>query len=238
MIGPLLVAISWILLRIEGRKISVLGFDKPQQRSIEFLSGFTVAAVFAAGQLLLVGWFSGFSWMLNPDLTVSVVLEGLSWNVNSVLFEELIFRGYLLYKAIELWGPKRACLLSAAAFGVYHWFSQGVFGQLVPMVYLFMMTGLFGLMLAYAFERSKSVVLPVALHLGWNLVSIFVFSNGPIGSQLFIPAISEPTMMSGLEQSVVSILLPVTLPVLVLWVIVRRIDRYRHGGVSLAMTEP
>ena len=40
-----------------------------------------------------------------------------------MLYEELLFRGYLLYQAMRLLGARRAVLLDAAAFGVYHWFS-------------------------------------------------------------------------------------------------------------------
>ncbi len=164
MIGLILISASWLLLRAEGKPLSVLGFNKPTQRGIECAMGLLIAALFASTQFLLTSHFADFEWVYNPDVNLSVAVESFRWNINSVLYEELLFRGYLLYKAIEFLGVRKACFLSSAAFGVYHWFSYGVFGSLVPMVYVFLMTGAFGLMLAYAFAKSNSIVLPVALH--------------------------------------------------------------------------
>lgn len=217
MIGIILLSISWILLRIEGKPLAVLGFNKPAQRGLELAAGLLIAALFAVTQQLLHANFAGFQWVQNSLFGVTTAFEGLRWNLNSVLFEEFIFRGYLLYKAIAWLGVRKASLLSAAAFGVYHWFSYGLFGNLVPMVFIFFFTGTFGLMLAYAFAKSKSIVLPVALHFGWNVTQILVFSNGPIGAQWLV---GQPEDMVGTLQGFPAILtnicLPLSLPVLVL----------------------
>ena len=41
-------------------------------------------------------------------------------------------------------------------------------------------------MFAYAFALTRSLYLPFGLHLGWNIVSAVVFSQGPLGNQLLI----------------------------------------------------
>jgi uncharacterized protein len=41
-------------------------------------------------------------------------------------------------------------------------------------------------MFAFAFAKTKSMYLPIGLHFGWNLVNTVVFSQGPLGQQLFI----------------------------------------------------
>lgn len=233
MIGIIIITITYFLLRIEKRSLRVLGFNKPLQRTSEFVTGLFLAGIVAATQYLLIAHFSGFNWILNSELSWSQVLDSIRWNINSVLFEELLFRGYLLYKAIEWLGARKGCFLSAAAFGIYHWFSYGVIGNLVPMVYIFVMTGMFGLMLAYAFERTKSIALPIALHLGWNLVTIFVFSNGPIGKQLLVPSIENSEVISGTEQIIVNILIPTIYSVIVLWMLVYGIKHYRHKGKGI-----
>ncbi|MGQ8366196.1 CPBP family intramembrane glutamic endopeptidase [Glaciecola sp. 1036] len=228
MIGLILFAISWILLRLQKRPISELGFNKPVQRSVEFIGGLIIAAVFASFQFVLIAHFSDFNWQLNPEYSLSNLIQSLRWNLNSVLYEELLFRGYLLYKAIEYLGVRKACLLSAVAFGIYHWFSYGIWGALVPMVYVFILTGSFGLMTAYAFAKSKSVILPIALHLGWNLTTNLIFSNGPIGQQLLVPSISDPKVMESSEQIIANIIIPLSFVSLVLWIVTKKIARYRH----------
>ncbi|MCK7595317.1 CPBP family intramembrane glutamic endopeptidase [Pseudomarimonas salicorniae] len=231
MIGPVLIAVSWLLLRLQGRPLSELGFNKPVQRLVEFVSGLALAGLFASLQFVLIAHFARFRWMPNPDAGLALVMESLRWNINSVLYEELVFRGYLLYKAIEWLGVRRACFLSAAAFGVYHWFSYGVIGSLVPMVYVFLLTGSFGLMLAYSFAMSRSVVLPIALHLGWNLATILVFSNGPLGAQLLVPSSVESMPLSVGEQLLTSLVIPIGFVVLVLWGVTRGIGRYGDSKV-------
>jgi uncharacterized protein len=56
------------------------------------------------------------------------------------------------------------------------------------MVYIFVLTGAFGLMWARAFVATGSVAAPIGLHLGWNAVSYLIFSAGPLGPALLVPA--------------------------------------------------
>jgi membrane protease YdiL (CAAX protease family) len=208
-IGPLLLALSWVLLRVERKPLSVLGFDRPRRRALEFGAGLLVAGGFVALQQLLGGLAAGHGWARNPAFGLASALESLRFNVNSVLFEELTFRGYLLYQAIRRLGPTRACVLSAAAFGVYHWFSYEVLGEPVTMAYVFLLTGAAGLMFARAFQRTGSLALPIGLHLGWNLVTILVFSNGPIGDQLLVPS---PADRAGVQETGPALLIGLGLP--------------------------
>lgn len=233
MIGIIIITVTYFLLRLEKRNLVVLGFNKPLQRTSEFVIGFFIAGLVAATQYLLIAHFSGFNWVLNPDLSWSLALDSIRWNINSVLFEELLFRGYFLYKAIEWLGARKGCFISAIVFGVYHWFSYGVIGNLVQMVYVLLLTGMFGLMLAYAFERTKSIALPIALHFGWNLVTIFVFSNGPIGKQLLVPSIETPEVISGYEQVLVNMMIPIIYSVVVVWLLIYGIKRYRNNGKGI-----
>ncbi|MBY6204889.1 CPBP family intramembrane glutamic endopeptidase [Halomonas denitrificans] len=222
MLGALiLLLLNLLVLRLAGAGPRALGIDAPVRRLLEFTAGVLLAAGFAALQLLVLAGLAGFDWVLRPGYGVSDLLGGLRWNVVSVLFEELIFRGALLWLAIRWLGPVRACLLSAAAFGVYHWFSYGLFGDLVTMAYVFVLTGTFGLMLAAAFAWSRSLVLPIALHLGWNLVNNEVFSKGPMGERWLTASVEDAARLGGLEQVLVSIVIPLSMPLLVLLVLNR-----------------
>jgi uncharacterized protein len=135
-------------------------------------------------------YFGQQQWLLNPNLSVNLILTGIWWNIKSVLFEELIFRGVLLYILIKNLGALKAIILSAIAFGVYHWFSFEVIGNPIQMLITFIITGTMGLVLAYGYSKTFSLYLPIGIHLGWNLTQIFIFSEGPIGNGLLIS--SEP----------------------------------------------
>ena len=133
--------------------------------------------------------------------------------------EELLFRGALLYIAIKIFGIRNACIISSVAFGIYHWFSYGIWGDIIQMIYIFILTGIGGLLFAYSFALTKSVYLPVGLHLGWNLVSVVVFSQGPLGDQLLLSSDGHP--LSGFWSTIFFIYQITILP-LVTYLYLRR----------------
>jgi membrane protease YdiL (CAAX protease family) len=188
MIGILAeLIISWLLLWfIEKKHLSVLGLKPTKSRIINLSAGLLLAAFSCTIYQVMTTAFANNSWSLNKQLTLQTILVSSWWTLKSVLFEELIFRGALLYIAIERLGIRKACILSAVCFGIYHWFSYNAFGNPVQMIIIFFMTAIFGLVLAFAFAKTTSLYLPVGLHFGWNLFNIVVFSNGPLGQQIFI----------------------------------------------------
>jgi membrane protease YdiL (CAAX protease family) len=222
MIGPILLAVSWVLLRIEGKGLGAIGVNAPGARLRQFAAGFLVAGAAAVLQQLGRSVVAGVPWQLNPSLDAALVLEHLRWNTNSVLYEELLFRGYLLYQGIRWLGRRRAVLLDAAVFGIYHWFSYGILGEPVMMGFIFLYTGAFGLMLALAFAGTKSVAAPIGLHLGWNLVTNLLFSGGPLGRAIYFPANGAAAIeVSGAGALLLEIGLPLLLIVGVSWYAIR-----------------
>ncbi len=188
MLGVLIqLSISWLLLYLfEKKDLSVLGITPTKARGIDFVLGFMAAAGCFTVYCLTTTTLTDNAWSLNNEYTAWQFTKSSWWTFNAVLFEELIFRGALLYILIQRSGWKKACLVSAAAFGIYHWFSFGVLGNPVQMAYVFFYTGIWGLMYAFSFAKTGSLYLPVGLHLGWNLFNIVVFSRGPLGEQLLI----------------------------------------------------
>ena len=172
--------------------------------------------------------------MPNTTLVPGALLNGLRFTVNSVLYEELVFRGYLLYQAVRFLGPRRAVLADAAAFGVYHWFSYGVIGNPVVMAYVFLLTGAVGLMWARAFVATGSVAAPIGLHLGWNAVGYIVFSAGPLGAGLLVPASGAVRLtVAGWPSLALNVLLPVVATAIVLWYCRRLEQRERRGDLGV-----
>ena len=72
--------------------------------------------------------------------------------------------------------------ISSIAFGIYHWFSFGILGSIIPMIVVFVGTGLMGYAWALSFSKTKSIAMPIGLHFGWNFTFNTVFSNGPLGN--------------------------------------------------------
>jgi hypothetical protein len=188
MIGILVaIAISWLLLYlIEKKNILALGFFPIGKRLKQFLIGFLITGILCVLVQYLESYLKSSTWILNKDITSRIILKSFWWDFKSVLTEELIFRGALLYILIQKIGSRKSILISAIAFGIYHWFSYGVLGNVMAMILVFIGTGLMGYAWAWAFSKTKSMMLPFGLHLGWNFIYNTIFSKGPLGELVLI----------------------------------------------------
>lgn len=188
MIGIIvIIAISWLLLHfIQKESILALGFLPVAKRLKQFFTGFLITAILCVLVQYLEAYLKASSWTLNENINSGIVLRSFWWDFRSVLTEELIFRGALLYILIQRLGAQKGVLISAIAFGVYHWFSYGVLGNVMAMILVFIGTGLMGYAWAWAFSKTKSILLPLGLHLGWNFTYNTIFSKGPLGELVLI----------------------------------------------------
>lgn len=227
MIGILIqLAISWLLLWFfDKNNLSALGFKPTKDRLLNFIFGFLTAATCFTVYCLATSYLTNNNWTIHDDFTTKDFLTSSWWTVNSVLFEELIFRGAVLYILIQKIGVNRACLISSMAFGIYHWFSFGILGNTIQMVYVFFSTGLWGFMYAQSFAKTKSLYLPAGLHFGWNLISTVVFSQGPLGRQFLIND-NNGQVLNGLPSIALLSFQIFALPAIV-YVYLRRYERAR-----------
>ncbi|WP_300663069.1 CPBP family intramembrane glutamic endopeptidase [Fluviicola sp.] len=210
------LAISWLLLWFFAKEnLGVLGFAPTRSRIIMLGTGLLLSGVCCILYHLFKTSLAGNNWILNKQITPAIVLKSTWWTFVSVLFEELVFRGVILYLFIKIWGIKPACILSAVSFGIYHLFSYNAFGNPVLMVVVFLMTAILGLALAYGFAKTQSLYLPIGLHFGWNFFNIIIFSSGPLGAQLFIKA--NTNELQGIASLAVLLFQITALPLLTWW---------------------
>jgi len=194
MIGILVqLAISWLIIWwFEKGNLSFLGLMPTRKRLLDFALFFFIAAICGASGFLLKSLIAKQSWMLNPELGLLLILKGVWFTIKATLFEELIFRGVLLYILIKKLGTTWAIVVSAVAFGVYHWFSHELWGNPQQMAIEFLGTGLMGLVLAYGYAKSFSLYIPIAIHLGWGIIQMVVFTGNTIGNQLLVEVMPRP----------------------------------------------
>ena len=188
MLGILVqLLISWGLLWLfEKKNLSVLGL-MPTTRRIMELFVFLIISMACGSSGYLIKIINGYEiWILNPKFTWSLVLDGARWNINSVLFEELIFRGAIFYILMKRIGTAYSILISAVSFGIYHWFSFGILGNITQMIPVFLLTGITGVLYAYGYVRTTSLYAVIGMHFGWNFTNNFIFSNGSIGEGILV----------------------------------------------------
>lgn len=218
--------ISWLIIWLfEKGNLNVFGFYPAKKRLTGFAVFFIVTALCCASEFFMRMLFAKQQWELNPKLSAGLILNGVWWNIKSVMFEELIFRGVLFYILIKKLGPTKAIIISATAFGIYHWFSQGSLGNPVQMIITFIITGIMGLVYAYAYTKTFSLYYPIAIHLGWNLTSSVIFSKGNIGGQLFTPVQPVPDVQVGYFIFFCIMFLPLLSCYLVNFLLLRRMQQ-------------
>ncbi len=215
MIGIVICIIAtWLILKLTNTRISVLGIKPKAKRLKQFGLGLgfsTIAALIYYS--LSVLWLEA-NLEFNAEYDLPDFLYGVFWTFRSVLFEELIWRGILLYLLIKYMGVRNGIIVSAITFGIWHWFSYDILGNYMQMVAAFLLTGIAGIMFGYAYALTGSLYLPVSLHLGWNLVTILIFSQGPLGDQLL--KVSSSNQLEGILSLLFFLVQLFILPIIVL----------------------
>jgi hypothetical protein len=188
------LALTWAFCRfLDHTSISQLGLQK--RRWLAYLSAglglgvFMIIVVFAI--LWAAGWLTvdrSTTWQ-SPLFVASV----FTWIIISFV-EELSFRGYIMQGLAKAWGMPLAVVVSSILFGAVHSLNPnasvlGVFN----IVFV-------GVLLACAYLVSKSLWLPVGLHIGWNLVEIQVLGfpgSGHTEPSLIHTVTQGPEVMTG-----------------------------------------
>lgn len=230
--------ISWILIwLIEKRNLSVLGLTPTRTRILQFAFFLVVTALCCAFGFFLKMYFGNQRWSVNPLLDIQLVWKGIYWTMVSVLFEELIFRGVLLYVLIKRFGSSKGILISAMAFGIYHWFSFGVLGNPTQMLFVFLITGAMGLVLAYGYAKTLSLYLPIGIHFGWNITQMFIFSEGPIGNGVFISQNGQGFRTESYVIYFLVTFLPLVVALLLNFLLIRKLKPQAEPDVAPVATQ-
>ena len=188
-----LLAISWLIVWLFQRSnLSVLGLTPTRETLKLALILFIVTAVFCSTTYLMKMYFAKEQYTLNPMLTTNLIFSGIWETLRSVLTEELICRGVLFYILIKKLGTKWAIIITSVVFGILHWLNNGIFGNIIQMSITFAFTFGMGLLLAYSYAKTFSILIPTAIHFGWNLTQNFIFPDRPEGNHIFILAGTPP----------------------------------------------
>ena len=187
MIGILIIlGASWLLLFLfEKKNLSVLGFTPLSKRILQLLLGFGFIVILHSFLILAETFIFKIEWEFNKNFELSYLARSLWYHTKSALTEDLIFRGAILYILAGRFSNRVAILTSAIIFGIYHWFSYGMFGSgIVPMVYIFIITGTTGAVWAYSYFKTNSIFLALGFHIAWNFCSTLFLDNQPFGELL------------------------------------------------------
>jgi len=196
------VTLSIYLARrwLDRRSFVSLGLEADRRGLNDFLFGVALLGALAAGEALVgwsLGWFSFETpaWRVqSPSSVFTAILASLLALATVAWTEELLFRGYYLQNISQGWSLTSAVILTALLFPLVH-------PNLTVLDYLHLV--LAGLLLAYAYVRTRRLWLPIGLHLGWNFVGVSVFGVAgslpfDIGLGPLFPHTSHAPLVGGL----------------------------------------
>ncbi|HJV90544.1 MAG TPA: type II CAAX endopeptidase family protein [Holophagaceae bacterium] len=159
------LAASWICLRAERESLASIGFVPDRRWAREL--GFGVAG--GAGIMLLTALLTmglgGFHW-IRGTATLGVAAWGFLLYVLVAFNEETLFRGYLFQRLIRGLGEWPTQLLMAGLFAFAHWGNPGMHGA--TKAWATLNIALAAVLLGLCYLRTKSLALPIGVHLGWN----------------------------------------------------------------------
>ena len=121
--------------------------------------------VWMLGTNLAMGWRG--PWDFAPWVRaglVTAIARVLAVGILGPIVEELLFRGFLLHRLRVRMDARRAVAITAALWAVIH------LGYPPPIIILFFGSGL---LLGAARVNCRSVIVPIIMHVIWNLYAVW-----------------------------------------------------------------
>jgi uncharacterized protein len=179
--APFLFALlaTWACTRLRKEPLSSVGFRLDQRWFKEMVVGTLSGVGMALAVVGMICAIGGVRFELDSSRSVGALLVGLYTFLFVALFEETLFRGFIFQRLLDGVGIWPAQIALATLFAVGHWGSPGMQGttEIVAFADLFLAAVLFGL----AYLRTRSLALPIGLHLGWNWTQGHVLGFGVSG---------------------------------------------------------
>jgi len=145
--------------------------------------------------------FNNFSFNLYKVLLSFILFVGVS------IFEEVVFRGYLLKNLLESFNPFVALFISSIFFSLIHGSNPNVTTLGLCNIFLA------GFFLGASYVFTKNLWFPIALHFSWNFFqAMFGFNVSGLDSYSIIEfTITENNILNGgefgFESSVLSLVI-------------------------------
>jgi membrane protease YdiL (CAAX protease family) len=145
------------------------------------------------------------------------------------LYEEVMFRGYVLQRIAQRAGRTPAIIISAIVFALLHGFNPGAdaFGVFN--------TTIIGVLLSVLYFRTQSLWMPVGFHFAWNFFLGYVYSLPVSGLPLYglleVTEVDPESRLSGGSYGPeAGLACTIALAIWGAWLIWRRTGRSRRGA--------
>ncbi|HTL98183.1 MAG TPA: type II CAAX endopeptidase family protein [Holophagaceae bacterium] len=173
------LAAAWICLAIEKKPLSDIGYRLNGRWAKDLSWGVLGGAGIMLLTALAAMGAGGFHWVRGAA-GLQAVGAGALLFILVGFNEETLFRGYLFQRLVGGMGQWPAQILMALFFGLAHWGNPGMVGA--TKVWATVNIALAAILLGLCYLKTKSLALPIGVHIGWNFTQGNVLGFGVSGT--------------------------------------------------------
>ena len=190
---------GWVLIvTVDRRPAGALGFPLEGRAVGDSLLGTAVGGALLAAAVVLLAVAGTVRWVADEGSAseyVAVLASTFAFFAVAAAWEEALFRGYGFQALVQGIGVWPAVLASSAAFALVHGNNPNVTPLAVANIFLA------GVMLAWAYLRTRSLWFATGVHLGWNWTMATLFDLPVSGfvsdTPLYTAATTGPALWTG-----------------------------------------
>lgn len=160
------LAVTWMALELERLPMASVGLALDRRWARQFLAGLLAGSAIILAAAAAARLAGGFHWAPAPGASPGRLAAGAWLYLAVAASEELLFRGYLFQRLVRGFGQGPALAATAVLFTWVHRANPGMAGA--TRVWAGLNIALASVLLGLCYLRSRSLALPIGLHLGWN----------------------------------------------------------------------
>ncbi len=171
---------TWICLKLRKEPLTGVGFALDRRWWQELGWGTVAGAAVMLAAAGLAWAAGGVRFELDPLRSLKTLSYGFYMFLFVACFEENAFRGFLFQRLLDGTGMWVTQIALALFFAFAHWGNPGMHGA--TKAWATVNIALASVFLGLAYLRTRSLALPIGIHLGWNWTQGNVLGFGVSGN--------------------------------------------------------
>ena len=181
----LLTIVTWFLYRTEGKSLKALGLNITVKHLLFLVAGLLVGIVALGLENFFRSVYTGERWSISSSIDQPAIWKALYFILPSVIVQELVFRGYLFTKTIEVTNVAIANVIFGILFMLVHVLDRDVMQNTGQLIFLIVSIPVGHLLFATALLRSRTLYFSIGLHWGNNWASSYLVGYGKNENTVF-----------------------------------------------------
>ena len=181
----LLVVVTWFLYKIEHKSIKAIGLNITAKHLLFLVLGLLIGITALGLENFFRIIYTGEHWNISSSIDQPAIWKTLYVILPSVIVQELVFRGYLFVKTIEVTNVVIANVIFGILFMLVHVLDRDAMQNTGQLIFLIVSIPIGHLLFATALLRSKTLYFPIGLHWGNNWASSCLIGYGKNDNTIF-----------------------------------------------------